>query len=278
VFSRSVVMFLSLSERIPVMRKATVLFVLAFLFGWVLSAHAALEFNADFAQDTAYENSWPMKAGDVVSVDIYVSNVPEPGLIAMGFKLTYDSSKLEVVPAGTAVDADNWPVAPKLEFTDADGDVDEIDMVGFRMSGLGGDNIHLGTVKFRCTSEGTSEFTLLKRGENVVGFVLDCDEDTQNCELLYHDDADPELLEQLLAQLIRDGDIGVGVLLGTIRPPVPGNINGDGAVDLADAILALQFMAKMHTTYIHGNADVNGDGLIDMAEAIYILQRLSSVR
>jgi hypothetical protein len=105
-----VVIFLSLSERISVMRKAIVLFILA--VAWASSAHAQLSFTADFVQDGAYENSWPMKAGDVVSVDIYVSNVPEPGLIAMGFKLTYDASRLEVVPAGTAVDADNWPVAP----------------------------------------------------------------------------------------------------------------------------------------------------------------------
>jgi hypothetical protein len=49
-------------------------------------------------------------------------------------------------------------------------------------------------------------------------------------------------------------------------------------VDLADAILALQFMAKMHTPYVHGNADVNGDGLIGMAEAIYILQKVSGLR
>ena len=75
-----------------------------------------------------------------------------------------------------------------------------------------------------------------------------------------------------------DGDIGAGVLLATIRPPVAGNVNGDSSVDLADAILALQFMAKMHQTYVHGNADANGDGVIGMQEAIYILQSVSGLR
>jgi hypothetical protein len=245
-----VVIFLSLSERIAVMRKAIVLFILA--VAWASSAQAQLSFTADFVQDGAYENSWPMKAGDVVSVDIYVSNVPEPGLIAMGFKLTYDSSKLEVVPAGTAVDTGNWSV----DFLDA-GALGEIEMGGARLeeglTGLAGNDIRLGTVTLSCISSGTSVFLLLDREGD--WFVLDSEE-----------------------EIVLDDDIGVGVLLGTIRPPVPGNVNGDGLVDLADAILALRFMAKMHTPYIHGNADVNGDGLIDMAEAIYILQRLSSVR
>ena len=264
------------------MRKAIVLFILA--VAWASSAHAQLLFTADFAQDGAYENSWPMKAGDVVSVDIYVSNVPPPGLISMGFKLTFDSGKLEVMPAGTEVDADNWPT--RSLGTDIQG---EIEMVGSRIQlelpieGLAGDNIRLGTVTFRCIGEGESEFTLLTRGENVEGFVLDCNEETQNCALLLLEPEDMteeerQQFEQLLAELIRDGDIGDGVLLATIRQPVPGNVNGDGVVDLADAILALRFMAKMHTTYVHGNADVNGDGLIGMAEAIYILQKVSGLR
>ena len=259
------------------MRKITVLFLLAFALAWAPVAHAQLSFDADFAQDMSYETSWPMKAGDIVSVDIYVSNVQAPGLISMGFKLTYDSSKLEVVEAGTAVDTANWP-APYLK-TDILG---EIEMAGVRLgeglTGLAGNNIRLGSVTFQCSSEGTSAFMLLTRGESYMGFVLDCDEGTQNCELLYDENRDPELLEQLLAELVLDGDIGAGVLLATIRPPVAGNVNGDGSLDLADAILALQFMAKMHQSYVHGNADANGDGVIGMQEAIYILQSVSGLR
>jgi len=38
------------------MRKAIVLFLLAFALAWVSSAQAQLSFTADFARDEAYEN------------------------------------------------------------------------------------------------------------------------------------------------------------------------------------------------------------------------------
>lgn len=59
-------------------------------------------------------------------------------------------------------------------------------------------------------------------------------------------------------------------------PPLPGDVNLNGVVDMPDAILVLQ--------YISGNtelsprqllaADVNGDGAIDTADAIIIMQRV----
>lgn len=173
------------------MRKIIVFLLVASVSFWASYAHAALSFNADFAQNGTYETSWTMKADDVVAVDIYVSGVPAPGLISMGFKLTYDSSKLELVTGSTGVDTVNWPTAQYLEFIDVEGDIDEIDMSGFRIeAGLSGDNILLGTVTFQCISEGTSEVMLLDREDD--WFVLDV-----NATVL-------------------DGDIGTGVLLATI--------------------------------------------------------------
>jgi hypothetical protein len=246
------------------MRKVTVFFmILAVAVACGSSVNAALVFNADFAQDGTYDASWPMKAGDVVSADIYVSNVPEPGLIIMGFKLTYDSSKLEVMEAGTAVDTGNWP-APYLK-TDILG---EIEMAGVRLgeglTGLAGNNIRLGTVTFRCISEGTSEVVLVTRGESYVGFVLDCVD--PGC-----DPNDPSL--------ILDGDIGAGILLTTIRPPILGDVNGDGLVNLADAIVVLKVMAQMgQGEVVHTTGDVNGDGKIGLAEASYVLQKAAGLR
>ncbi len=245
-----------LDERIDAMRKITVLFIVVFAVAWVSYAQAALVFNADFAEDGPYESSWPMKAGEVVAVDIYVSNVPTPGLITMGFKLTYDSTKLEVVTSGTTVYTTNWPAGQLVDFIDIDEDedIDEIDMAGFRTeAGLAGNNIRLGTVTFRCKSGGTSDFMLLDREGD--WFVLDSAE-----------------------EIVLDGDIGTGVLLAEIRPPISGDVNGDGAVNLADAILALQAAVNMHQSYVHANADVNGDGVIGIQEVIYVLQRLSGLR
>ena len=234
------------------MRKITVLFLLAFALAWAPFAHAQLSFNADFAQDGAYETSWPMKADDVASVDIYVSNVPEPGLISMGFKLTYDPGKLSVESAG--VDEVNWPYPFAGGFVDLSID-GEIVMAGFRvLEGLAGDNIRLGTVTLRCITEGTSAFTMLDREGD--WFVLDSEE-----------------------EIVLDGDIGAGVLLTTIRPPILGDVNGDGLVNLADAIVVLKAMAQMgQGNVLHTTGDVNGDGKIGLAEASYVLQKTVGMR
>jgi hypothetical protein len=234
------------------MRNISVLFVLAFALAWAPFAQAQLSFDADFGQDGAYETSWPMKAGDVVSVDIYVSNVPSPGLIAMGFKLTYDPEKLSVEGAG--VDEVNWPYPFAGGFLDL-SIAGEIVMAGLRvLEGPAGDHIRLGTVTFRCITEGTSAFMMLDREGD--WFVLDSEE-----------------------EIVLDGDIGAGVLLATIRPLISGDVNGDGLVNLADAIAVLKVMAQVgQGEVVHTTGDVNGDGLIGTQEVIYILQRVSGLQ
>jgi len=240
------------------MQKAFFLLITVLAVLWAASAGAELEFNADFTEDGTYDVSWPMKNGEMVTVDIYVSNVPAPGLISMGFKLAYDAGKLEAVEAGTGVDADNWPI-PYLEM-ETPG---EIEMAGALIleseenEGHKGDHIRLGTVRFRCVEEGTSELKLLKREGD--WFVL------------FSEEGDP-------ADVLDDHIDTGGVLLATIRTAEPGDVNGDGSVDLADAILVLRMMALMHHGHIHSNADVSGDGRIGQAESIYILQELSKNR
>jgi hypothetical protein len=64
---------------------------------------------------------------------------------------------------------------------------------------------------------------------------------------------------------------------------IQGDINGDGIVSLADAIVALQVMADLHpqslrTDYALSNADVNRDGRVGMAEVILILQKTTELR
>ncbi|MDM8548463.1 hypothetical protein QUF72_00235 [Desulfobacterales bacterium HSG2] len=57
--------------------------------------------------------------------------------------------------------------------------------------------------------------------------------------------------------------------------PSPGDINNSTAVDLADAILALQVCTESPiTSTIYAAADVNDDKKIGLAEVIYILQKL----
>jgi hypothetical protein len=56
-----------------------------------------------------------------------------------------------------------------------------------------------------------------------------------------------------------------------------GDVDGNGAVELADLVASLQAAVGM-TPEVYGDADVNRDGKIGMPEAIYILQSLSGQR
>lgn len=76
----------------------------------------------------------------------------------------------------------------------------------------------------------------------------------------------------------------LGIDLSGLQSQV-GDINGDGAVTLADAILALRILAGMTPpagTIQAGHnplsADINVDGRISLAEVIYILQKMAEVR
>jgi YD repeat-containing protein len=58
----------------------------------------------------------------------------------------------------------------------------------------------------------------------------------------------------------------------TAEQRIPGDVNGDGEVDLADVILALQFCCGLASDGdVHSRADVNGDNRIGLAEAVYAL-------
>lgn len=67
------------------------------------------------------------------------------------------------------------------------------------------------------------------------------------------------------------------------QPPsdMLGDIDANGAVDLADVILALQVCANITTSpppTINAEADVNGDAKIGLEEVIYDLQIVSEIR
>jgi hypothetical protein len=58
-----------------------------------------------------------------------------------------------------------------------------------------------------------------------------------------------------------------------------GDINNDGSVNLADAILALKVSVGIHpSASVHTTADVDGDGEIGLAEAIYAVQAAAGLR
>jgi hypothetical protein len=58
-----------------------------------------------------------------------------------------------------------------------------------------------------------------------------------------------------------------------------GDINGDGTVNLADAILIFQLMSRGSPGgTIDRSNDMNGDGKLELADAIYILQKAADLR
>lgn len=87
---------------------------------------------------------------------------------------------------------------------------------------------------------------------------------------------------------LRTGTVTIGNKTFTVTQPgtatvLKGDMNGDSAVNLADAILALRAAAGLNPAGIRANyatsgADVNGDGRVGAAEVIYILQYLSGLR
>jgi len=59
--------------------------------------------------------------------------------------------------------------------------------------------------------------------------------------------------------------------------PTPGDINGDGQINLTDVILTLQIVSGSDITGVQHSRDVNSDGVIGLAEAIYILKYIAEL-
>ncbi|MGD9975640.1 MAG: cohesin domain-containing protein, partial [Desulfatirhabdiaceae bacterium] len=56
---------------------------------------------------------------------------------------------------------------------------------------------------------------------------------------------------------------------------VAGDINGDGNLNLTDAMVCLRVMVGFASDQVNPEADVDGDGKIGMAEVVYILQHVA---
>lgn len=71
--------------------------------------------------------------------------------------------------------------------------------------------------------------------------------------------------------------VGTCDFLVTIREIQPGDVNGNGVVDLTDAVLALKVMAGISVSGITYKADVNDDLRIGMEEVVYILRYVAGL-
>lgn len=61
-----------------------------------------------------------------------------------------------------------------------------------------------------------------------------------------------------------------------LQSTVAGDVNGDGDVDISDAVALLRNLAGYQDeSIISGNSDVNGDGEVDISDAVALLRRLA---
>lgn len=196
-----------------------------------VAAQGEMSFHLDFGQDGSYENSYPMNVGERVVLDVYVSNVPEPGLKSMGFYLSYDELALQLDPAGTQVDGTTWPLR-----YDNHAVPGQLEMAGGRIiNGIYGNDIKLATITFTVLEEVEVNLWLLDRGDTVDNFVL------SNGSVI-------------------DSDLGTGVQLGSFITALPGDIDGDGDIDGYDlALLASQYNVCTNSC----SSDIDGDGDVD---------------
>lgn len=60
-------------------------------------------------------------------------------------------------------------------------------------------------------------------------------------------------------------------------PPIPGDLNADGALTLADFIFAMKLMVA-RGSYANGLSDMNMDGKVNMADILSMLQKIAGLR
>lgn len=149
-----------------------ILFLGIFL-GWTGISFAALQFDLDFDGDSVYENTVSLEVGATVSADIYVSNVPSPGLRGMGFMLGYDASKLEVTQVD--VDSANW-IESEVTLPGSGPVAITALYKAFQAGGIYGDHIRLARVRLNVAAGGSSELRLYDHPND--WFVLADEENT----------------------------------------------------------------------------------------------------
>ena len=69
-------------------------------------------------------------------------------------------------------------------------------------------------------------------------------------------------------------ELTIGAVLKTTSPmeSIKGDVNGDGEVDIADAVCIVNYVVgKPNAAFIEAAADVDGDGVVDIADAVRIV-------
>ena len=130
----------------------------------------------------------------------------------------------------------------------------------------------------------SNDVTVTAEGGGCIGFISDHDEQdsyyaillaepTPGCELLGWYSEEGELLSDEPQIDFFYGSCSARFTGGETPPALSGDVNGDGNVDMTDALLVMRFALGMLTDLpVMESADVNGSGTVDMADALIILR------
>jgi len=173
--------------------------------------------------------------GSTFQIDVVVDSGNQ-NLAAYGFDITYDGSLLNVVDV--AEGSDGFLAAAN---TSTDG---QIVASGFDASGTGpGSNLQVLIITFQAESEGTSPLNIS------VDQLVDPDTNSIGSAC---------------------GNSG-SVTISDINNL--GDVNGDGGIDIIDALLTAQYYVDLNPANFNaGAADTNCDGNVDIIDALLIAQ------
>ena len=204
------------------------------------------------AKDPAYEKSPVIEVGscnaypgDTITIPVSLKN--NVGIASIKFTVSYDANCLEYQGAS---------------FTE--------ELTGLSNTVAVNDET-TGKVTMSWVKGASGEYTGNETIANLKFEVIAVSENTSaQVSLTY--DKENVFNESLKNQnfLVKNGTVQIGKYR-------PGDINGDGTVDVNDALLLLNYVCDLRKDEVKGNPDVNGDGAVNNKDVVILLRYIAEV-
>ena len=202
------------------------------------------------AKDPAYETSPVIEVGscnaypgDTITIPVSLKN--NDGIASIKFTVSYDANCLEYQGAS---------------FTEA--------LTGLSNTVAVNDET-TGKVTMSWVKGASGEYTGSETIANLKFEVIAVSENTSaQVSLTY--DKENVFNESLKNQnfLVKNGTVQIGKYR-------PGDINGDGTVNVDDALLLLNYVCDLRKDEVKGNPDVNGDGAVNNKDVVILLRYIA---